>query len=186
MQTRRRVGLTADGRQRGAALLFGLVMLVLMTLFAISAFNASNVNLRVVNNVQLRQEAVVAADAAVQKVVSDRNNFHAGVTIAPIPVDIDGRGTKIYSATITKTCLDYRVLPPPYTSGNQNCAVSGRITGGGVASAGGGSATGLCSTINWDVGSVVNDTGTTGNNAAAEVHQGVSTTSATSDAFAQC
>ena len=49
-------------RQRGAALFFSLIMLGLMTLLAISAFNIGSVNLKIVSNVQARQEATAAAD----------------------------------------------------------------------------------------------------------------------------
>jgi hypothetical protein len=157
-------------------------MLVLMTLFAISAFNASNVNFRVVTNEQTRQEAIVAADAAIQVFSSDKANFEAGsASTATTPIDIDGQGTKVYQATIAKTCLTYKVMNPPYAPAYGNCTGSSRVTGGGVP--GGGSPTPLCSTINWDIGGVVNDGKS---NTLVEVHQGVSNTVGTNDAYSQC
>ena len=53
-------------RQRGISLVLGLIMLVLLTLLAISAFQASNVNLRIAGNMQVRQETLAAAQTAIE------------------------------------------------------------------------------------------------------------------------
>ena len=56
--------------QRGISLVVGLIMLLLMTLLAISAFQASNVNLRIAGNMQVRQETLAAAQTATEQVLS--------------------------------------------------------------------------------------------------------------------
>ncbi len=56
--------------QSGLSLLVGLIMLVMMTLFAISAFNVSNINLRIAGNMQVRQEALAAAQTATEQVLN--------------------------------------------------------------------------------------------------------------------
>jgi len=61
--------------QRGATLVVALIFLVLMSLFAISAFNSSTGNMRIVGNTQARQESLSAAQLAVEKTISS-SNFH--------------------------------------------------------------------------------------------------------------
>jgi type IV pilus assembly PilX-like protein len=56
--------------QRGISLVLGMIMLVLMTLLAITAFQASNVNLRIAGNMQVRQETLAAAQTATEQVLS--------------------------------------------------------------------------------------------------------------------
>ena len=53
-----------SGRQQGAALIVGLIMLLLLTLMVTAAFTLSGVNLKAVGNMQSRAEATAAANAA--------------------------------------------------------------------------------------------------------------------------
>lgn len=57
-------------RQRGITLLIALIMLVLMTLAAITSFNLGRSNLMVVSNQQHRDEAEASAKAALEEVLS--------------------------------------------------------------------------------------------------------------------
>jgi hypothetical protein len=79
-------------RQRGATLLVGLVMLVLMTLFAVSVFNLGRSNLQIVANTQYRNEALHAADDALQEVIS-KTDF---TLFPPVPLLSSGSNTKTY------------------------------------------------------------------------------------------
>lgn len=56
--------------QRGTTLIVALIMLVLLTLFAVSSFNTANTNLKVVGNMQQKNEALNAAQAAIETVIS--------------------------------------------------------------------------------------------------------------------
>jgi len=56
--------------QRGATLVVALIMLVLLTLFAVSAMNTSIVNLKVVGNMQERSGALAATQQAIETVIS--------------------------------------------------------------------------------------------------------------------
>jgi Tfp pilus assembly protein PilX len=79
--------------QRGATLLVVLVMLVVLTLFAISAINISNVNMRIVGNMQNRTTAEAMAQTAIEQVLNSGDYFYnrasavtglaSGVTVAP-------------------------------------------------------------------------------------------------------
>jgi len=48
-------------RQRGAALIVSLIMLLLITLLAISSFTVGKSNLQIVGNMQQRAQALAAA-----------------------------------------------------------------------------------------------------------------------------
>jgi Tfp pilus assembly protein PilX len=56
--------------QRGATLFIALVMLVMLTMFAVSSLNSSTTNLKVVGNMQSRGEALNAAQETIETVIS--------------------------------------------------------------------------------------------------------------------
>ena len=56
-------------RNRGAALVVGLIMLVLITLMLITALNLGTINFRSVSNMQFREEAIAAANQAIDQVI---------------------------------------------------------------------------------------------------------------------
>lgn len=58
------------GTQRGVTLVVGLIMLVLITLVITSAYMMSTTNLRAVGNMQFRDEAIAAANAAIETALS--------------------------------------------------------------------------------------------------------------------
>jgi hypothetical protein len=84
--------------QRGATLVVGLIMLVLVTLMVTSAFMMSTGNLKAVGNMQFRNEAVAAANRAIELVLS--SPFTDVPTAEMIEVDIDGDGDPDYEAWI--------------------------------------------------------------------------------------
>ncbi len=65
-------------KQAGATLLVGLIMLILLTLMAISSFNLGKGNLQIVGNMQFRNETVRTAEKAVEIAISTPT----GVSIA--------------------------------------------------------------------------------------------------------
>lgn len=60
----------APSRQGGFILILSLVMLVAISLLAMAAIRAGTTNLRAVNNQQVRDEAMAAAQQAIEGVVS--------------------------------------------------------------------------------------------------------------------
>ena len=86
-------------QQRGSSLLLSLVMLVVLTLLVVSAIRISNSNLKTVGNMQFKNEAVAAAQQAIeQQVLSDVGNFYTPVDQA---ISING-----YTGTISApVCL---------------------------------------------------------------------------------
>lgn len=99
----RRIG---SDSQRGATLLVALVMLVLLTLMVSSAFTLSTTNLKSVNNMQMREEAMAAANSAIELVIS--SNFTADPDTQDISVDLNNSGTAEYTVAIeAPTCISY-------------------------------------------------------------------------------
>lgn len=88
-------------RQRGVTLVIGLIMLVLLTLIVTTAFSLSTINLRSVGNMQIRDEAIAAANIAIEmEVGSPFTNAPAAVNDRP--VDIDNDGTADYLVDIAQ------------------------------------------------------------------------------------
>ena len=85
-------------RQRGATLIVGLIMIVLITLIVINAFNLSSSNLKSVGNMQVREEAVAAANQAVEQLVS--SSFTNAIGSQTFTVDINKDGANDYSVAI--------------------------------------------------------------------------------------
>ena len=63
--------------QRGMTLIVSLVMLIMLTMFAISTMNLSNSNLKVVGNQQALRAVEAAAQQALERVVSGSAIFSA-------------------------------------------------------------------------------------------------------------
>lgn len=104
-----------NASQRGATLVVALIFLVLMSLFAISAFNSSGSNLRIVGNSQAIQESLSAAQIAVESTISTREFYNPPIEKS-IEVDMNGDGIPDYRAAITPAPVCHRIksleLPP--------------------------------------------------------------------------
>ena len=70
-------------RQHGTTLLVSLIMLVVLTLFAISAIRTGNVGFRIVGNQQTQKLMEAAAQQAMEQVISNLGNFDVTTVIAP-------------------------------------------------------------------------------------------------------
>jgi hypothetical protein len=86
--------------QRGAALIVGLIMLVLITLLVVTALNLASSGFRSVSNTQFRDEAISAANFAIQQVISSPFFLDPDEADQDIPVDLDNDGTTDYVVSI--------------------------------------------------------------------------------------
>lgn len=100
-------------RQSGATLVVGLIMLVSITLLMISAFSLSGGNLKAVSNMQFRNEAIAAANMAIEQTINI--NF---VAIDPanypetINIDIDQNNTTDYVVSVkVPLCIRATLAP---------------------------------------------------------------------------
>lgn len=66
--------------QDGATLIVALVMLVLLTMLAVSAINLSTTNLKIVGNMQAQKYMDAAAQEAIEQVMSTSDTFTAPAT----------------------------------------------------------------------------------------------------------
>jgi hypothetical protein len=95
-------------RQRGTTLIIALIMLVLLTLFALSSFNTANVNLKVVGNMQQKSEALNAAQQAIETVVSTPQFIANPANAVAVPcgttntlcADVTGDGVADFTTTL--------------------------------------------------------------------------------------
>lgn len=84
--------------EAGATLVVSLIMLVLITLMIIAALAIGSANFRTVTNMQFRDEAIAAANKAIDQVVS--SPFTLAPAAEDIEVDLDSDGTADYSVHI--------------------------------------------------------------------------------------
>lgn len=94
-------------QERGATLIVALIMLLLFTLLVSGAFTLSTVNLKAVGNMQAREEALAAANTALETLLE--LNF-VGTGNQTIEVDINNDGSNDYQVAIpAPVCI--RVSP---------------------------------------------------------------------------
>lgn len=90
--------------QRGATLVVGLIMIVLITLIVVNAFTLSSSNLKSVGNMQVREEAIAAANRAVEQLISAP--FTNSLGTQSFTVDINKDDTDDYTVAVAvPTCI---------------------------------------------------------------------------------
>jgi hypothetical protein len=101
---------TAPAHHRGAVLIVGLLMLVILTLLIASAFTISSTNLKSVGNMQVRDEAVAAASAAISLALTD-TTMPTGAQLGQtggaitVPIDINNNTFNDFTVAVARTCL---------------------------------------------------------------------------------
>lgn len=91
-------------KERGAVLLVGIIILVLISLFVVAAFRISTTNLAAVGNMQFRAQALAAAELAIERKLGLEVSDTASVSL-PENVDLDGNGSNEFSVSVTRSCL---------------------------------------------------------------------------------
>ena len=90
-------------RQRGLAMVIGMIMLVLLTLLVVSAINSSSVNLRITGNMQAQDEARAMAQQAIERVLGVKANFYPTPTAQAATnyyADNNSSGNAVYSVAV--------------------------------------------------------------------------------------
>ena len=96
-------GRSVQRRQRGSVLMLSVIMLMALTLLAISAIKMGMINLRAVNNLQTREEAVAAADAALSTVLSSSLTQATGAPVAARTLTVSGVDVQVAQPCIRST-----------------------------------------------------------------------------------
>jgi len=153
--------------QQGVTLVVAMIFLILLSLFAASAFKSSTGNLRIVGNMQSRQEAIAVGQKALEKTISSSefSSNPAGVAATPVTVDIDGNGTVDYTATLNPQPHCYRTKPiksndlNPDLAADRSCMKSSGTLQGGldIPDAAAEAGNSLCANSEWNIGAQVVD-----------------------------
>lgn len=180
-------------RERGATLVVALIFLVVMSLFAVSAYLFSTSHLRVVGNMQARSEGEAAAQVAIEEAISSPTFAQNPAQAASVPLVVDN-GNASYTARITPnpSCYRVRIVKnselDPANAADVSCVRSGTVQMPGVVQptatiAGQLADDSLCADTEWDIRAEVSD----GRSAAqVAVHQGAAIRMIQSDATNFC
>lgn len=94
-------------RQRGAALIIGLLMLMVLTILAFTGLNSSITELSMANNEQLRRNASQAAASGIETAIANLPNISTAIGSAPTVVGPiltnDSRGSARADKFTTRT-----------------------------------------------------------------------------------
>ncbi|MDA8256559.1 MAG: PilX N-terminal domain-containing pilus assembly protein [Betaproteobacteria bacterium] len=154
-------------RQSGATLLISLIMLVLMTLLAVTTFRLGKANLQIAANMQQRNQAFAAAQGAIEQVISSTQFMTTPANAIPHPcnlvvnttcVDVNGDGVMDVTVAVAPSCVSTQVIPVAALSlakpNDVGCLVGVSQQFGVVGAAHTGS---LCANMLWDVQAVATD-----------------------------
>ncbi len=89
-------------RQRGIVLILSLIMLMALTLIAVSAIRLSTANLRTVANSQSRTEAMSTAQRTIDQILSTNFTDNIAGTAQTLTVT---EGGKSYTVAVARPCL---------------------------------------------------------------------------------
>ena len=124
-------------QQRGATLVISLIMLVLLTLLAVTSFNLGKGSLQTVGNMQHRNEAMAAAQETMEEVISTTRLFANPTAVIPAAssfcpsgganntkcIDTTRDGVTDVTVTIipTPTCIKTEIVPNSRFSFGNDC-----------------------------------------------------------------
>lgn len=170
-----RVIFSPSSKQRGSTLLVGMIMLILLTLMAISAMNATTTGLQIVGNAQFREEATAAAQQAIEKVISSNFTLNPVASSSTVSFGAASYTVQVEAPVCTSSVAVTNGELNPAVAADQNCLSSGQATNTGIVGSTGvvvASAASWCYKQKWDIRATVVDANTGANIA---LHQGVYT-----------
>jgi Tfp pilus assembly protein PilX len=146
-------------RQRGATLVVGMIMLILISLLAVASFRLGKSDLQIVGNMQQRKQALSAGQQIIEQVISSAQFTLTPTNVIPTPctvnntacIDVNGDGVPDVNVSIAVLCS--AVAPilnsalNPSIKSQQYCGNGGGQTFGQAGTSGSDSA---CSYSIWD------------------------------------
>ena len=122
--------------QQGATLLVSLIMLVVITMFAVTGINLSSVNLRIVGNAQIQRQLESAVQEAIEQEVTNPTVFTMAAvamtaTINGFDVTVSAPGCKYYTVAggYTRTHAN---IAPEFTYWDFNATATDPLSGARV------------------------------------------------------
>jgi Tfp pilus assembly protein PilX len=185
---------TGMRQQRGATLAIALIMLVVITLLAVSSLGTTNMNLKVVGNMQSRGEALHATQQAIETVISSPQ-FIANPTNAVLNpcgtantlcTDLTGDGIPEYTTRLNPapSCVSVKAIKVSElnlsNAEDLGCA-AGQVQQFGVTGVASGDS--LCANTAWDITA---ETSGTVNRTRVTVTQGVAVRVSADDMASSC
>ena len=183
---------TPPSRQRGVTLVIALIMLVLLMMSGVAAFNLSRNNTEATGNVQYRMETTAAATATIEDVIS-KTDFIANPAAALSGsgcgttntantncYDVTGDGVPDISVALTPApCVKkaQAIKNAAFTDPSDACVVGTKQS---LGVAGTSNDNSLCSDTLWEVTAVATDAVTS---AKSTITSGVTVRVATDDAI---
>lgn len=101
----------AHSRQEGAALVVGLILLMVLTLLAISGMNTATVELQMAGNFQYSQSAFQAAEVGIERAMQ-AGGLNTSTTATTPRTQVPG-ATAEYYESVTRFTLPNGVTPVP-------------------------------------------------------------------------
>jgi Tfp pilus assembly protein PilX len=180
--------------QQGLTLIMALIMLVLLTLLALTSINMGNSNLQIVSNMQQREQAIAAANQVLEETISSTRFFTAPEAALAAPcgspnercIDTDGDGKTDIKVALTPSpaCVKAQSIKNTdldlANTEDAGCSV-GVAQNFGVSGASDGNSE--CGNTTWDVTAVATDVAT---QASVKVTQGVAVRVAKDDMVTNC
>lgn len=165
-------------RERGATLIVSLIMLLLITVLALSSFTLAKSNLQIVGNMQQRNQTFAAAEGAVAAVVSSTQFTTTPSNAIPLNAvpaictgganttcaSVNGDNTPDITVAVTPTCDSIQPIPTTqlnYANSNDAGCLIGAQQDFGVTGATNNNS--MCSNSVWDIQASATDTVTGAN-----------------------
>ena len=181
-------------RQRGMTLIMALIMLVVLTLLALTSFNLGKSNLQIVSNMQTRNESIAAAHEVIEQAISNTNFFEQPEAVLSTTcgeansacVDTNGDGIDDVKVVLSPPPTCVKVAPIKgdklnlMTEEGRNCSLGETQTFGTEDSNTGNSA---CADSTWEITAVATDLQ---NQSTAQVVQGVAVRVPSDDTTTSC
>ena len=169
--------------QRGSTLLVALVILMLMMIHSLASFTAADTQLRNVGALQVRQEALSAAQLAIASVLGS-SAFVAASLASPFAslanIDVDGDGNADYRVALTVTCSGARAvmsIANPAPNNDDAACLAGATPTGEIP----------CADTSWNIRAIATAaSGALQAGTSIEVNQGLSMRLTSNDALRNC
>jgi Tfp pilus assembly protein PilX len=156
-----------SSRQKGAALIVSLIMLILISLLAVASFRLGKTDLQIVGNMQQRRQALSAAQQTIEQVISTTQFTATPTNALPNPcggvantacIDVNGDGVADVNVSIVVLCSAIQPIlnsSLDFTNPNDAGCLVGASQDVGVVGAANGNS--LCSNSVWDTQATATD-----------------------------